>query len=611
MKQEIICPGISLCMDQTDLDRAAAVRFGIPALSPYQRLVITNTLEAAAAAAGETAGTHAAGGGRAAGPRSANGAAGLALGHAEHHHLLAGEDEVPDPEAPSDRLTSQIVILPTGAGKSLCFQLPAVLLPGVSVIVYPLRALISDQERRLWEAGIPFVSLVGGQSSEERRAAAEALRTGAAAVCLTNPEAALTAGAMEVLSTVSVSHLVVDEAHCISEWGKSFRPTYTRLGEIRRALAPAATTAFTATASDQVLSDIREHLFDGEDTYLLRGNADRPNIRYSVLPCYSPAAALLALLRRPDRSTIQPARAASEDSASPAPPGAGAPLPGRLAAAAGGVPASPGAGPPSEVAAAPPPIPLPVPPPIQRPAVVFMPTRGLCERQSRLLRQRLGDKSIRFYHAGLTRAEKNELEAWFHGSEDGVLISTCAFGMGVDKKNIRTVVHWRLPETVESYLQESGRAGRDGAVSHAIALDPVAGRGSLPRWAAAYLDADECRRIHLLRYLGSEADMCFGCDVCAAQGRPVRRDPGEKPAVHRFLRQYGRIFTLREASAFLSGTFTPGGYRGGWEKRILFGALAEYGRAGAESILRGATAARLITIPKRGLWRSRVCAARG
>src|SRR6056297_2316584 len=175
--------------------RTACSEFGVSYLYPYQRFVIANTLEAG-------------------------------------------------PEA-----RRQIVVLPTGSGKTLCFTLPAVLLPGITIVVYPLLALMDDQLRRIASAGITARILRGGQSAREREEIFSAVESGQVRCLLANPEVLAGESVRERLRTASISHLVVDEAHCVSEWGETFRPAYLSLRETLQILAPAVTTAFTATAS--------------------------------------------------------------------------------------------------------------------------------------------------------------------------------------------------------------------------------------------------------------------------------------------------------------------------------------------------------------------------
>jgi ATP-dependent DNA helicase RecQ len=216
----------------------AAERFGVSYLYPYQRLVIANALDSAGAAAGD------------------------------------------------DGPARQVVILPTGSGKSLCFQLPAALLPGPTVVVYPLLGLMADQARRLEGTGLAAVTLRGGLSGDERRDALEKIRSGVARVVITNPETLRAPGVTEAIAEAKPSHFVIDEAHCVAEWGDSFRPAYLSLGEAIEAVAPRAVTAFTATASPPVLERVAELLFRNEPYRLVAGAPDRPNIRYSVRPAF-------------------------------------------------------------------------------------------------------------------------------------------------------------------------------------------------------------------------------------------------------------------------------------------------------------------------------------
>ena len=416
----------------------ARERFGIDYLFPYQRLVISNALEVAGAAMPG----------------------------------LSAETDTNDAPPEADRARRrQIVILPTGAGKSLCFQLPAPLFAGITIIVYPLLSLMSDQERRMSAAGLSCAVLRGGQPADERRRLFANLNAGAVQLLIANPEVLAGERVLNQLSELAVSHLVVDEAHCVSEWGESFRPSYLELGHVIGRLDPQLVTAFTATASPTVLQAVRHHLFGNEPCHSVEADPDRPNVGYSVVRCNSKPAALLALAGH-----------------------------------------------------------------MQRPAIIFCASRKRTEETARMLmHEQRGDDvaPVRFYHAGLEREEKEEVERWFFDSNDGILVATCAYGMGVDKSNIRTVVHRDVPGSVEAYLQESGRGGRDRERAEAILLvgeddearlrrmeretdgSPRAARDSL-RFAQMleYTAGSECRRTALMRMLGHESESCFGCDTC-------------------------------------------------------------------------------------------------
>ena len=392
--------------------------FGIRYLYPWQRLVVANILEA--------------------------------YSYQKHAEEYLEEGDNND----SFCKGRQIVLLPTGAGKSLCFQIPALLLDGPSLIIYPLLALMTDQQRRMEEGCLRSVIFRGGQSEEERKENFRKIREGAQ-IILANPEVLQSKPLLEQLKETGIKHIAIDEAHCVSEWGDSFRPAYLGLGEVIKTLNPPVITAFTATASPEVLSRVSEILFDGQ-AHIVRSESDRKNIIYYVR--YAAAKKKEALML-----------AYSE----------------------------------------------------QRPMIIFCGTRNKSEDMARELNLCFGEGTARFYHAGLDKAEKDETEKWFYDSTDGILCATCAYGMGVDKKNIKTVVHIEASATAEAYIQEAGRGGRDGSIARAILLwSPedslnysVYKKGSREAALREFAETDSCRRQVLLDALGAEQAVCSGCDL--------------------------------------------------------------------------------------------------
>jgi len=444
------------------LDEAVKNLFGLSYLFPYQRLVITNILEAAEAAQNDD----------------------------------------------TDRETNgrQIVILPTGAGKSLCFQLPAMMIEGLTLVIYPILSLMADQQRRLHERGFSPVTIRGGQSKEEREEIWQKLESGEAKFIIANPEVLLTPQVKEKLEKIKIMHIVIDEAHCVSEWGESFRPSYLEIGSIINAFNPPLVTAFTATASAPVLDKIKKYIFSDTQAAQIVGNPDRPNIYYSAKPCINRDLAVRDLL-------IQN----------------------------------------------------------ERPAIVFCSSRPGTEKLARYLRNELKEmgydwnKEIRFYHAGLSREEKTNTENWLLKNTEAVLVSTCAFGMGVDKADVRTVIHRDCAPSVEAYLQESGRAGRDGEQSKAFLLwgpdDEAAlartkkqsDRNRLSMLLEFAKDIKNCRRHALLKMLnydsGGEVPEKICCDVCEKEVGDTMR---EEPSILEFFKKNKRRFTQTQATAVLT-----------------------------------------------------------
>ncbi len=458
--------------------------FGIPTLYPWQRLVIANILdaihaaeavEAAASSVGITAShTEPQYGQYATEPAGISTApVGTALPQAEDCFLSGTGESLSELYDEDGVLRGrQIVLLPTGAGKSLCFQVPALLLDKPTLIIYPLLALMSDQMRRMCEGNLEPVLFRGGQSGQERAAQYARLEgtdgKPPAKLIIANPEILMQKEVLNRIAKRGIAHLAIDEAHCVSEWGDSFRPAYQTLKQVIETLKPPAVTAFTATAGNDVLKRIGEVLFDGR-AHLVRGESDRTNIAYYVRQCRVKAPALLQeVMQR------------------------------------------------------------------QRPMVIFCATRNGTEQTAAFLRYTLRDRAIRFYHAGLQRNEKDEVEQWFHQHDSAILVTTCAWGMGVDKKNVRTVIHLNAPPTAEAYVQEAGRGGRDGSPAQAVLLwspEDKARIVLLPekqRKRAEILvnfaESGRCRREVLLEalgevravplHVGDESIACSGCDIC-------------------------------------------------------------------------------------------------
>ena len=294
-----------------------------------------------------------------------------------------------------------LAMLPTGGGKSVCFQVPAMLRDGVAVVITPLVALMKDQVQNLAARGIRAEALHAGMTRREMDTVLNNTAFGDVKFLYVSPERLSSPLFLSWLVEMRVCFIVVDEAHCISQWGYDFRPDYLRIGEIRtRVEAPLI--ALTATATPEVVTDIMDKLSFGKPL-VLKSSFERPNLSYVVRQCEDKNGQLLAICR-----------------------------------------AVPGSG------------------------IVYMRHRRRCEEIAAFMKEQGIEAS--FYHAGLPPSERSERqEAWKRG-DIRVMVCTNAFGMGIDKPDVRFVVHLEVPDGIESYFQEAGRAGRDGKRSYAVLL---------------------------------------------------------------------------------------------------------------------------------------------
>jgi len=359
---------------------------------------------------------------------------------------------------------STLAVMPTGAGKSLTYQLPATMLRGTAIVISPLIALMHDQLRAARANGIRAATLTSVDA--DWRETMDAFRSGELDLLYVAPERASQPQFRDLLSAAPIALFAVDEAHCVSEWGHDFRPDYRQLRPLLDRFVEVPRLALTATADARTRSDILDQLGIAANGLIVAG-FDRPNIRYSI--------------RHRENAVSQIERLMAEQ------PG---------------------------------------------PGIVYAPTRNQVERTAAELARRTG-RAVLPYHAGLEPAVRAANQAAFVVSEDMVIVATVAFGMGIDKPDVRFVAHAGMPKSIEAYYQETGRAGRDGDAAQALMLwaasdfaqarlrlgEVEEGRrlGERERLDALALlvETPGCRRAVLLRHFGEDPpETCGNCDNC-------------------------------------------------------------------------------------------------
>jgi len=359
------------------------------------------------------------------------------------------------------------VLMPTGGGKSLCYQIPALHMPGTAIVVSPLISLMKDQVDALQANGVRAACLNSSLDADQASATLRDLREGALDLLYVAPERLMLPGFLNVLHTCDIALFAIDEAHCVSQWGHDFRPTYVALGELRELFPRTPLIALTATADDQTREDVRIRLHIATAPVFAAG-FDRPNIRYTVADKRQAPQQLARFVSEfPDDSGI-----------------------------------------------------------------VYCLSRKRVEQVAARLKS--SGVAAAAYHAGLSAPERTRVQDAFLADEIRVVVATVAFGMGIDKPDVRFVVHYDLPKSIESYYQETGRSGRDGLPAEALLLfglqDAMTARmliesGSNPdqvrielhklQTMIAFAEATTCRRRVLLGYFGErQPQECGNCDVC-------------------------------------------------------------------------------------------------
>ena len=438
-------------------------------------------------------------------------------------------------------------VMPTGAGKSLCYQIPALAMEGCAIVISPLISLMKDQVNALTQAGVPAAFLNSSLSERQTAAALSNARGGKYKIIYVAPERLLTGRFLSLAAEMNLSMIAVDEAHCISQWGQDFRPAYLDIPEfIRRLPARPRLCAFTATATERVRADIRRLIGLREPLELVTG-FDRPNLYYRVLRPANKREALTELLNG--------YRGMS--------------------------------------------------------GIIYCATRKQVEEICDSLK-RDGFRAAR-YHAGLSDDERRRNQDAFAMDDSGVMVATNAFGMGIDKSDVRFVIHYNMPKDIESYYQEAGRAGRDGEradcvllysaqdmITQSFFIDHMGEESNLSPEDVAklreqararliamqgYCRTDGCLRAYILRYFGEKtAGKCDRCGNCARPAAQIDVTPVALNIV-KCVSECGQRFGASVVAAVLAGSREERLLQYRLDRLNSYGALSQYERASISQLI--------------------------